>query len=174
MSKKRKRGVMLSELSSAGKQTAPKKRKTTTGSHALKKGAKEISFSQIKREVEELGASQFTKRRKRDYEQKKARGSGKKVASQKVPYNILKGMKKKALERELKRRERAKERGLIYIPKNKAVKSRKGSDSRSKELKGLNEIGIGKYAHGTLYLKNSEIKSVSSSSKPNRKASRRK
>ena len=45
----------LSELSSAGKQTAPKKRKTTTGSHALKKGAKEISFSQIKREVEELG-----------------------------------------------------------------------------------------------------------------------
>lgn len=84
----------------------------------------------ITREVLDLGATQFKrKKQKRAYEERKIISLGGQASKpDKVPYNILMGMKKKQKERELKRTELDKERGMFVAKKKK---ENKGSDLKS-------------------------------------------
>jgi len=117
----------------------------------------EFEFKWVAKQVEDLGASQLTGKRKRDWEAKKIKERGGLPPKQpKIPINILKGMRAKQKEREQKKLQKDIERG-IHIPKKKRREEKE-------EESGI-PVPLGNFKDGILKLKQSDIKAINSKKK---------
>eukprot|EP01135_Chromosphaera_perkinsii_P010258 Nk52_evm1s2084 gene=Nk52_evmTU1s2084 len=130
-----------------------------------------VEISSFAKDVESLGAIGLTGRARKEFEIRKLKelgASGPK--NQKVPYHILKGMKRKEEERYQKQREKAKEMGLMKGEKLKPFKTTSliyGNKEPKKkvEVRGIKETAMGKFRGGTLFLDKKTIANVRSSGK---------
>ena len=85
--------------------------------------------------------------------------------NQKVPYSILKGMKRKEEERYQKERAAAVEVGLVRGEKVKPFKTKSliygnKDPKRKTEIRGIKESAVGRFRGGTLYLGKGDIARV--------------
>ncbi|KAL6063891.1 Coiled-coil domain-containing protein 137 [Balamuthia mandrillaris] len=135
-----------------------RKRAELTADEEIEQELKELS-----REVHDFGASQFTGRRKKQWDEQKIISLGGHASKKpKMPYHMLIGKKKKEAEREEKRIKKLKETGMYVAGvSNKANNNSNTADSSKKKVglagimsgeRGL-KASAGFYRNGVLYVK---------------------
>jgi hypothetical protein len=102
------------------KPSAPTKSNKTT----------EFDFSQASQEIRHFGSKQFAGKSKKEYEDEQYfKLTGRKRKKHQVPLPIVRGIKKKAAEREARAREEAKQAGIV-LPQPKKAKKEYDNTSR--------------------------------------------
>ncbi|GAX22344.1 hypothetical protein FisN_3Hu450 [Fistulifera solaris] len=83
----------------------------------------EFDFSQASQEIRHFGSKQFAGKSKKEYEDEQYfKLTGRKRKKHQVPLPIVRGIKKKAAEREARAREEAKQAGIVLPQPKKAKK----------------------------------------------------
>lgn len=97
---------------------------------ARKKKPLELDFSKASQEIRHFGAKQFAGKSKREYEDEQYfKLTGRKRKKHQVPLPIVRGIQKKAAERDARVREEAKQAGIV-LPQPKKPKKQHDNTSR--------------------------------------------
>lgn len=95
-----------------------------------RKNPPELDFTQASQEVRHFGSNQFVGKSKREYEDEQYfKLTGRKRKKHQVPLPIVRGIKKKAAERDARAREEAKQAGIV-LPQPKKEKKRHDNTSK--------------------------------------------
>mmetsp|Transcript_37777 Transcript_37777/g.43152 ORF Transcript_37777/g.43152 Transcript_37777/m.43152 type:complete len:178 (-) Transcript_37777:135-668(-) len=102
-----------------------------TKRRSRKRKEKHLDWSQTAREIHSYGATAFKGKQKRDYENEQYKMlTGREKKQQKVPVKIVRGIKKKRVQREKREAELAREAGLV-VPESSMKKSRERQHTRN-------------------------------------------
>ena len=131
-SSRRSRPVEVISSGSAFPLSARPPKPVSSFENAQRKSKKplELDFTQASQEIRHFGSKQFAGKSKREYEDGQYfKLTGRKRKKHQVPLPIVRGIKKKAAERDARAREEAKQAGIV-LPQPK--KSKKQHDNTSR------------------------------------------
>jgi len=133
----------------------------TKGGGGTKKHEKLLDWHETVREVRKLGAAGFVKKQKRDYEDEEyKRLTGRERKRQYVPLPILRGIKKKRIQREATAMAEARAAGMA-VPKSLASSSTNKETKLSRQKKQSRKHGpapsIGFVKKGVLQVKKKPV-----------------
>lgn len=94
------------------------------------KDPSDFDFTRASQEIRHFGAQQFAGKSKREYEDEQYfKLTGRKRKKHQVPLPIVRGIQKKAAERDARAREEAKQAGIV-LPQSKKTKKQNDNTSR--------------------------------------------
>jgi hypothetical protein len=92
-----------------------------------------LDWNDVAQEVREFGSKGFEGKRKRSYEEEQYRQlTGRDKKKHQVPLPIVRGIRKKAAEREARMLQEARDSGMVLPKQKKREKNRKSQDSTSR------------------------------------------
>eukprot|EP01083_Nonionella_stella_P112961 332824_1 len=110
-----------------------KKREQEQEENSSKIKGIEIDFDETVQEIRELGSSQFTGKQKRKYQDEQYKSlTGREKKKQKVPLNIVRGIREKARQREKRAEQENKDAGIVTHT-NSRKKTNKGFSEKNRK-----------------------------------------
>ena len=109
-------------------------RQTEENNHQRKKIGIEIDFDETVKEIHTLGSTQFTGKQKRQYEAEQYKAfTGLEKKKHKVPLKIVRGIKKKAIEREKRIEQENRDAGIVTANTNRKKVSKSYSEQNRRD-----------------------------------------
>lgn len=111
-----------------------RKRARTVEEKSSKRIGVEIDFDEAVKEIHTLGSTQFTGKQKREYQEEQYKTfTGRAQKKQKVPLKIVRGIKKKAAEREKRTEQENRDAGIVTASTNKKKVNKGYSEKNRKD-----------------------------------------